>query len=97
MRGQQPHSMDGPCGPAPSLLETKRHGGGGGARFVWLVGTGPGDAERRALVTSVGTAAADLESSGLETPVLAVVGRVVTLHAHLQPRRAGPGEERVHY
>ncbi|MBW2395681.1 MAG: uroporphyrinogen-III C-methyltransferase [Deltaproteobacteria bacterium] len=46
-------------------------------------------AAQRVLVSSVGCAVEDLRSCDLETPVLAVIGRVVTLHAQLAPRRNG--------
>jgi len=61
---------------------------------VALVSRGA-SAEERVLVTSVGRAAADLQTSGLETPVLAVVGRVVTLRAQLEPRRSDRVEPRI--
>ena len=52
-------------------------------------------AAQRVLVTSVGRAAADLDSSGLETPILAVIGRVVELHTQLAPGRSGRAREGV--
>lgn len=52
--------------------------------------------EQRVVVTSVGSAAADLQTSGLETPMLAVVGHVVSLQARLEPRRGDSVEDRVH-
>ncbi len=52
--------------------------------------------EQRVVLTSVRFAATDLEKSGLETPVLAVVGQVVSLHARLGSRRIDSVEERVH-
>ena len=61
---------------------------------VALVSRGA-SADERVLVTSVGRAAADLETSGLKTPVLAVIGRVVTLRARLEPTRSDRVEPRI--
>ncbi len=52
--------------------------------------------KQRVVVTSVGSAVVDLQTSGLETPVLAVVGRVVTLRARLASRRIDSADERIH-
>ena len=59
---------------------------------VALVSRGA-SAAQRVLISSVGCAAEDLGSCSLETPVLAVIGRVVTLHARLAPRRSGEAKE----
>ncbi|MBW2242371.1 MAG: uroporphyrinogen-III C-methyltransferase [Deltaproteobacteria bacterium] len=52
--------------------------------------------QQRVVVTSVASAATDLQAAGLETPVLAVVGRVVSLRAHLASRPIDSAEERIH-
>jgi len=67
---------------APAWCEALRAGGYPPALPVALVSAGC-TARQRVAITSVAAALDDLRAAELDTPLLAVVGRVVTLHSRL--------------
>jgi siroheme synthase len=62
---------------------------------VALVSAGCTPAQR-VVITKIERALDDLRAADLATPVLAVVGRVVTLHSRLGERRPAFGDAHLH-